>query len=156
PYLSCMTVTRTSDANSLSLHDALPIYEFHVLTLRGAYARGHRGQVPVAPGLKRLDTHAGVDDHDSLAGREDLHRIQVHLLQLGDGGDDAGHAQQRRLQRVDVAERLVAVALEETMSLGLPDHLPGVDVGEGVDAECHVLEQLDVDATETEERKSGQ
>src|SRR3990172_12331782 len=91
------------------------------------------GQV-TNPGMtslgNRLDTHPGIDHHHALTRGQHLHRVEIHLDQLGHDADETRDPQQSSLQLRNIALSGVAVALEQPKALGLPHHFPSIDIGE--------------------------
>ena len=61
-----------------------------------------------------------------------------------------GDAQQHLFERRDVRRRATAPALQDRIALDRTHHLPRVDVRQRLDAELHILQQLDERAAEAE------
>ena len=81
---------------------------------------------------------------------EHLYGVEIHFRDLGQVFDHRRYPQQRVAQRRDVTGIATAVPVEQFGGLYLADHLGGIDVGERVEPERDVTEQLDEDAAEAE------
>src|SRR6266508_6634051 len=92
-------------------------------------------------GRGAAEADAGVHDANSVL--EDLDRIEVHLADLGAVLDQRGHPEQHLLQSRLVAAWRPAIAAQESRALHLVEHGGHVTVGERMEPESHVGDELD-------------
>src|SRR5206468_6217516 len=99
------------------------------------------------------DTHPRIHDERALGAVRDDQRVDVHLLDLGELGDQRRETQERLLDEGEVGGALAPGSGQEWKASYRADHLAGLDVRDRMDSDGDVAQDLDVDPAQTEEQQ---
>src|SRR5437763_12270974 len=99
--------------------------------------------------IERRETPPPINGNHPVAWGQDLHWIEVELLQFGEALHYCRHTQQQGKQRLTIAWRGTTIAIEQDVGTELRHHCSGINVAYRGETKRHVAHHLDQCATKS-------